>query len=174
MKARSLRRGLPLACIIASHARAGPFSSRFWQAGSMSLAVAGCAAGARGGGAPAEARAAATLAWAASFGASLDGSAASEAGRWAWAGPQCRARGVRWPLQRWLGRGRARGFAGAGIVRGSDRALALAAEQALQSRCRWHGGRPPVALAPTGRDTATSMWRRRTEVGNSFNLFKLL
>ena len=60
MKARSLRRGLPLACIIASHARAGPFSSRFWQAGSMSLAVAGCAAGARGGGAPAEARAAAT------------------------------------------------------------------------------------------------------------------
>ena len=24
-----------------------------------------------------------------------------------------------------------------------------------------------MALAPTGRDTATSMWRRRTEVGNS-------
>jgi len=87
----------------------------------------------------------------------------------AWTGPQPRKRAA--GLGRGLSAvpgasgGPSNAGWGAGIVRGSDRALALAAEQALQ--CQWHRGRPPVALAPTGRDTATSMWRRRTEVGNS-------
>jgi hypothetical protein len=149
----------------------------------MSLAVAGCAAGARGGGAgggaPAEARAASGR-YDLGLGGFIRAQFRGELGRvrslgsgplgLGGASVPCPGRPVapptlagartrprlrrRWHCQR-LGQ-----------------ALALAAEQALQ--CQWHGGRPPVALAPTGRDTATSMWRRRTEVGNSFNLFKLL